>query len=166
MTMKKQLGEAFKKMMGDGLNTWVGTDGKAVLQVTAKDWAGARKLLDDHFNGTGTVGGVAAFGDVRKELPAEASVVALFDLVRYAGIVLEFAKPIIESTLPIPLKLPSAPANAPATYSGTAVTLKTDRAGPGHLHLGGDGARVLPGVRPADHPGLRRCGELTSVYTV
>jgi hypothetical protein len=127
--MKKQLGEAFKKMMGEGVNTWVGTDGKAVLQITAKDWADARKLLEDHFNGTGTAGSTAAFRDVRKELPAEATVVTLIDFVRYAGIILDFAKPIIENSVPLPLKIPSAPANAPATYSGAAITLKGDRAG-------------------------------------
>jgi hypothetical protein len=127
--MKKQLAEGFKKMMGEGVNTWIGTDGKAVLQITAKDWAGARKLLDGLFNGTSTAGSVAAFRDVRKELPAEASVVVLFDLVRYAGIILDFTKPIIENSVPLPLKIPSAPANAPATYSGAAVTLKGDRAG-------------------------------------
>jgi hypothetical protein len=122
---KKQLAETAKKLFGEGQTTWIGTDGKVVLQVAAKDWATAKKLLEEHAKGANGVGAQAAFRDVRKELPAEASMVALVDLVRYVGIILEFARPILEAMLP---KVPTAPADLAPTYSGGAVTLKPDRA--------------------------------------
>jgi hypothetical protein len=124
---KKQLMEIVKKALGEGSTTWIGTDGgKLVLQVAAKDWATAKKLIDGTYTETGNAGSVAAYRDVRKELPAEANVVALVDVVRYADMALNFARPIIETMMP--LKIPAAPANLAPTYSGGTVTLKSDRA--------------------------------------
>ena len=127
--VKKQVAEGLRKLLGEKQTTWIGTDGKVVLQVTASDWAAAEKLLNSHSKGTHTAGSAAAFTDIRKELPAEASAVALIDVVRYVGIILEFAKPILENVMPIPVKLPGAPAKVAPTYSGGAVTLKGRRAG-------------------------------------
>jgi hypothetical protein len=125
---KKQIATAIKKVLGESQTSWIGTDGKVVLQVTAKDWATAKKLLDNHAKGTDTAAKVAAFRDVRGQLPAEANIIALADVVRYIGLMLETAKPIIENMLPLPVKLPTMPANLPITYCGAAVTLKADRA--------------------------------------
>jgi hypothetical protein len=125
---KKQLAESFKKLLGEKQTSWVATDGKAVIQVTARGWDTAEKLLDQHARAANTTGANAAYRDVRKELPAEASFVALADVPRYVGLIIEFAKPIIENTVPIPLKLPAAPADLHTTYCGTAISLKADRA--------------------------------------
>jgi hypothetical protein len=124
---KKQLLEVLKKAMGDGQTTWIGTDrGKLVLQVAAKDWAAAKKLIDGTYSDSGNAGSVAAYRDVRKELPAEANVVALVDVVRYTDLALSLARPVIETMMP--LKIPTAPADLAPTYSGGTVTLKSDRA--------------------------------------
>jgi hypothetical protein len=126
---KKQLAESFKKLLGEKQTSWIATSEKAVIQVTARDWDGAEKLLDQHARAANTTGANPAYRDVRKELPAEASFVALADVPRYLGLIIEFAKPIIENTVPIPLKLPTAPTDLHTTYCGTAITLKADRAG-------------------------------------
>lgn len=123
---KKQLGEAFKKMLGEGQTTWIGTDGKVVLQVSAKDWATAKKYLKEHAKGTDKVGAQPAYRDVRKQLPEESSMLAVVDLVRYVEVVLSITRPVMESMMP--LKIPSAPADLAPTYCGGAVTMKADRA--------------------------------------
>jgi hypothetical protein len=125
---KKQLPEAFKKLLGERQTSWIGTDGKSVVQVSARDWAAAEKLLDQHARATNTAGSNSAYRDVRKEMPAKASFIALVDVPRYVGLILEFAKPIIENTVLIPLKLPTTPSDLHTTYCGTALTLKADRA--------------------------------------
>jgi hypothetical protein len=125
---KKQLAEGFKKLLGERQTVWIAADGKAVVQISARDWAVAEKLLDQHARSTNTAGSNVAYRDVRKEMPAEASFLALVDVPRYVGLILEFAKPIIENTVPIPLKLPATPSDLHVTYCGTAVTLKSDRA--------------------------------------
>lgn len=124
---KKQLAEGMKKLLGEKLNYWFGTDGKEVVIVTAKDWAGAEKVLARRAKADDAVGKVAAFRDVRKELPEDANVLMLVDLVRYVGVMLDFAKPLIEATAPIPIKLPPAPVKLPPTFVGTAVTLQPER---------------------------------------
>src|SRR5262249_39179029 len=82
---KKQMVEMWKKLLGEKMNYWFGTDGKVVVQVIAKDWKAAEKLLDQYFTGKDTVGAVQAFADARKEMPADATMLVLVDLVRYAG---------------------------------------------------------------------------------
>jgi hypothetical protein len=126
---KKQIAEGYKKLLGEKQTAWLGVTDTVVVQVTAKDWAAAEKLLHGYLSAEGTVGESAVYRDVRKELPAEANAVALMDAVRYAGVMLEFSKPIIESLVPLPVKLPSAPEKVRATFSGAAVSLKPDRAG-------------------------------------
>ena len=49
--MKKQLVEGLKKLIGEEVNAWIGADGKSVIQVTAKDWESAQKMLDQYFKG-------------------------------------------------------------------------------------------------------------------
>jgi hypothetical protein len=127
--VKKQIAEGLRRFLGEKQTTWIGTDGKVVLQVTASDWAAAEKLLDNYAKGTHSAGTLAAYRDIRKELPAEASAIALVDVVRGVGVILEFTKPILENVIPVPVKLPAAPANVASSYSGGALTLKGRRAG-------------------------------------
>ena len=79
---KKAMAEMFKKMFGEGSTVWYGTDGKQVLQVTAKDWAGAEKLLENYSKHESVVGSQGDFKEVRKQLPAaRLSVVMMVDMV-------------------------------------------------------------------------------------
>src|SRR5262249_40400704 len=48
---KARLKEYIKSLMGEELHAWVGTDGKNLIQVRAKDWASAEKLLDQYSQG-------------------------------------------------------------------------------------------------------------------
>jgi hypothetical protein len=124
---KKQLAEGMKKLLGENLNLWFGTDGKVVVQVTAKDWKSAEKLLDQYFNGTDSVSAVKAFAEIRKELPAEATALTLFDIPQYIGVIGDFVVPLLGQFAAVPPNFPAKPEKGVAAFVGTAVTLRPER---------------------------------------
>jgi hypothetical protein len=127
--VKKDMVEGMKKLMGEEMNAWIGTDGKAVYQATAKDWPSAQKILDQYFKGQGTVGADKAFAAARKELPEQASFVFLLDAVQGVGDVIDFVKPILESSgAPVPGKFPQ-PVKGKPGYVGFAASMEPDRGG-------------------------------------
>ena len=65
-------------LLGEGARYWFGSDGKTFVQVTAKDWASAQKLLDGYLEGKSTIGGQPTFRDARKPLGWETSPIAEF----------------------------------------------------------------------------------------
>src|SRR5262249_7718331 len=75
--IKKALKDAFTKMLGEGFTVWFGTDGKSYLQVVAKDWAAAEKILQRYFKDE-AVGAEANFQAARKEMPAESTLLEIF----------------------------------------------------------------------------------------
>jgi hypothetical protein len=125
---KKKMIEAFKKLVGDSANIWYGTDGKRVVQITAGDWAGAEKILDAYLKQDRPVGGEGNFRAVRKELPAETSIVGMIDLVQYGAAMLDYMKALMEPNLPWPKNYPPAPPKAKPGFIGQAVTMQGDRA--------------------------------------
>jgi hypothetical protein len=126
---KKQMVEGMKKLMGDSLNSWSGTDGKEIIQVFAKDWGAAEKLLDQYFKDTDTVGKDKAFIAARKGLPPEATFLMEIDVVQYTAVILEFMKPLMEATAPgVAANIPAPVKGAPG-YVGMAVTLSPERGG-------------------------------------
>jgi hypothetical protein len=105
--------------------TWLGTDGKVVVRATARDWPAARKLLDAYLDGTAGVGGEAGFQLTRKNLPADATAIRLFETREAVLAVLDYyremAKGLPGDLPPIgPVKsVPGEP-----TYVGLALTLR------------------------------------------
>jgi hypothetical protein len=122
---KKKIAEGMKKLMGEKMHFWFGTDGKVVVQVSAADWATARKILDQYFKSSGTVGDVPAFREVRKEMPAEATVLGVIDAVQYMGSVAELLKPTFGAL--IPPNWPNLPGKGAPTFVGVSVTLRPQR---------------------------------------
>jgi hypothetical protein len=104
--------------------TWIGTDGKVVMSITAKDWKEAGEWLVKYLDPKRSVGADAAFKATRAQLPAEANFVViaetgsaittLMDQLRATGDALPgFPK------IPL-LKTPKGE----ATYVGLALALK------------------------------------------
>jgi hypothetical protein len=123
---KKQYIEAMKSLLGEKTTLWFGTDGKTVVQVSAADWKAAQKLLDRYSKGTHTVGEIKAFKDARKEMPARASFLGLFDSVNLVGSLLEVFKPMIPAGQ-LPPGWPNLPAKGTAAFVGLSVTLQPQR---------------------------------------
>jgi hypothetical protein len=125
--VRKQMVDLLKKMMGEGMQTWFGTDGKAVLQITDRDWPSAQRQLDRYLDGKDAAGGQPAFQDVRQRLPARATVLVLVEMNSYARLTAE----LLQAALPGPAKGPPAarsdapqPVPAKPSYFGLALTLQ------------------------------------------
>jgi len=114
-----------KKLMGDGVSFWFGTDGKTFVQATGKDWASAKRQLDLFFTSDGSAGKDEAFAAVRKELPAEANLAVLIDAVQTAGAVLDYLRPLAETAGGAGPKLPVI--KGKPAYVGAALTLRPER---------------------------------------
>jgi hypothetical protein len=126
---RKKLIEAMKKLMGEEMNIWFGTDGKTVVQATAKDFAAAQALLDQYTKGAGGAGDDKGFADVRKELPADATLLALMDAVGYANVIADFARIGFEAAAPPGgggPKIPP-PIKGKTAFVGLAATLEAER---------------------------------------
>src|SRR5262249_4226248 len=130
--VRKKLAEYYQKLYGEKIRYWVGTDGKAVVQVTAPDWKAAQQLLDAYGSGKGTVGDETAFKGLRKELPPATTIYAAVDPVLYGMVFVEAFRIGFEGAamgaFKLPPNFPAKPAKHVPTYFGTAVILKEDRA--------------------------------------
>src|SRR4029077_20199413 len=76
--------KALTKLIGEGINTWFGTDGKQFLTVSAKSWDDAKEQIDAFLDGKETIGSVKAFATSRKQLPGDATMLAPVDAGRFA----------------------------------------------------------------------------------
>src|SRR5262249_8245365 len=76
--------EMMKAMLGKGdLSQWYGTDGKRLIQIGARSWDEARKMLDSFTNAGGGVGRTAGFKAATSELPERANLVVVFNVQSY-----------------------------------------------------------------------------------
>lgn len=110
---------------GDESTIWIGTDGKTVLQLTARQWADAKALAEAYLSGTARLGQDEAFAATRKLLPAEATMLVFLDTAQ----TVQSLYGIFQGTAPgSPAAAPDAkaPGGKPA-YIGIALVLR-----PGH----------------------------------
>lgn len=123
----KGMAEAVKKMAGEGINLWLGTDGKVLVQVTAKDWGAAKKQLDAYLGGRDLAGGSKPFEQTLKRLPERTTLLGVVDLPRYVQFMAEFMGPMLKAQ-GMPFDIPRLKADAGKSYLGAAVTLQPQRA--------------------------------------
>jgi hypothetical protein len=114
----KNMVPVMKKLMGEGLNVWFGTDGKSYIQLTAPTWDAAKKELDAYLDGKEPASGDSEFNAARAQLPAETTFLSVFDGPQYVAMLLDVVGP----NLPMPL--PPMKAEKGKSYAGVAVTLK------------------------------------------
>lgn len=116
---------SLKRMTKEKTTLWVGTDGKVLVQIVAKDWDAAKGLLDAYLDGQGGVGGEAGFRVTRKNLPADATLMYLLETGQVLAALVEQVK---AAGAALPGGLPPLgavkPVKGEATYLGIAVTLK------------------------------------------
>jgi hypothetical protein len=120
------MAEAMKKMMGEGANSWFGSDGKIYVQVTAKNWESARRQLDEYLDGTNAISQNKAFQETWKQLPAETTVVGLMDLPQYVAVIADFVGPALQGQ-GLPFNIPQLKASKGKTYLGMALVLQPTR---------------------------------------
>ncbi|HVS38871.1 MAG TPA: hypothetical protein VMS17_25160 [Gemmataceae bacterium] len=112
--------DQLKKLLGDGLNLWFGTDGKTFVQVTGAGWNEAKEELDGYWKGEYAVGADKQFAAVRKGLPADATVVMVIDMGKYSEV--------LGGLMPGPAPQVPAALKGKPIYLGVAATLEPGRA--------------------------------------
>ena len=123
--VKESTLNSLKRMAKEKGTFWLGTDGKVVAQVVGQDWDAAKKLLDEYLDGKAGVGGEAGFQLARKNLPADASAIYLFETSQVLVMLVEQVK---AAGAAIPGGLPPIgevkPVKGEATYVGVALAFK------------------------------------------
>jgi hypothetical protein len=118
-----------KRTVKETTSLWIGTDGKTVVTLMAKDWDGARQLLNEYLDGKQSIGGDAAFKLTRAHLPAEASLLMIADTRTTLAGLIDGIRAASESVPGFPriatLKMPKGD----PTYVGFSVTFKGDTVG-------------------------------------
>lgn len=110
---------AVKSMFGgETMNTWLGTDGKRVFQVTAPTWNDVKAQIDTFLKGNAGIGTVAGFKSVRSRLPEQASLVVL---VSAQGLVRMFASQLAATLNKPDLKAPGDLPKEPVLF-GVSLT--------------------------------------------
>jgi hypothetical protein len=119
--------EGMKKLVGEGQKAWFGSDGKAFVWITAKDWETAQKTLDNYLDKKDAIGEVAAFTETRKRLPAETTLLSLVDLPRYATVMAEYVQAIIPGEVPFPAEIFTPAVKGKPAFMGMSITLQPER---------------------------------------
>ncbi|MBP3957233.1 hypothetical protein J8F10_18385 [Gemmata sp. G18] len=120
--------EQLKRAMSEKTTVWIGTDGKAVIQVTAKDWAAAAATIDGFRDSKKAIGETAGFKLTRKQLPADASVLTLMEVGQAVTGLLDGLRALQDTVPGFPRIGKVAPVKGPPAFIGVAITLKDDTA--------------------------------------
>jgi hypothetical protein len=124
--LRDAMKESIKKMLGTESRMWFGSKGKLFVQVTAKDWEAASKILDSFLSGNSALGKEEGYAEARKALPAEASMITLIDAGRAGYFIAQYGSEVLKNIPGFPAQLlgePKMPEGKPV-FIGIAVTLK------------------------------------------
>lgn len=126
---KEQMKLMMKKILGESLSYWFGSNGSSFVMLVGDNWEGARKQLDIYLDGKKTIANEKAFQETRKQLPEKATVIGLIDAPRYAEMLYGF----MQASLPVGANHPSKTSDSKApegksSLLGMAVILKRERA--------------------------------------
>ena len=127
---KKAMVEYMRSLLGEGSDVWFGTDGKAVVQLTAKDWESALDLLDRYQKGEHTIGSSQAYKDTVKQLAAENSLVMLVDVPQMAEVMVKAGVTMLQQSglpIPIPPGFEKPAVKSKTSYLGIGMTLESGR---------------------------------------
>ena len=128
--MQESLKAYFKKLVGEEINIWFGTDGKKNVTLTAKDWDAARKLLDTYLDGKATLANDKEFQASREQFPRQTTLLTVTDAAQFfpfmADAVLTMLKDFPGAPQLPDIKVP--PPGKPA-YLGFSLNLESERVG-------------------------------------
>lgn len=127
--MREAALDAFKRAVPPKMSHWIGSDGKVVVRLTAKDFDTATALLDKYLRGKGGVGEAAGFRRVREQLPAEANLVLVAEIGSAVDALVTALRSAGEAIPGFPRLGPLKKlAGGTPAYVGLAVALKGDTA--------------------------------------
>jgi hypothetical protein len=121
--------ESLKKSQSEKSSIWLGTDGKTVIQLSAKDWATAKTTLDKYLDAKETVSSDRAFQLTREQLPADATLVLIAETGSTISSIMDSAKGLGQALPGFPqIGEVKAPKGDP-TYVGLAIAMKGETIG-------------------------------------
>lgn len=77
--MQEMTKNQIRRMIGEEIRLWFGTDGKTYVTLSAKDWKSAQAVLDQYLDGKRRLDLEENFQVTRKNLPREATLLAVAD---------------------------------------------------------------------------------------
>jgi hypothetical protein len=126
---KEAARNSLKKVLGgDELGVWIGSDGKVALQVIARDWSAAKRQAEAYLDENQSLDKNAAYQAVRKQLPAEPTMLIVLDAAQTVYSVFGMARDSTGAIPGLPFNLPEdgkQPAGKPL-YVGMALVLKPE----------------------------------------
>jgi hypothetical protein len=117
-----------KRLVTEKMTVWVGTDGKNVVQASAKDWDTVTKALGEYLEGKNGVGDTPGYKVTRKALPPEANHLIMLETAQTATMILDSLRSVSGAIPDFPRIGKPKPVKGDATFIGVAVTLKGDTA--------------------------------------
>jgi hypothetical protein len=124
--IKEGMLETFKRTMNEQTTMWIGTNGKVLVQLTAKDWNAAQAMLDKYLDGASTLGADAGFKLTRANLPADANLLMVAETSSALNQIIDSIRSAGEAIPGLPRLGPLKAAKGPPTFVGLAITLKGD----------------------------------------
>jgi len=123
--------KAMKRLLGEDIKTWFGTDGKRHVTLVAKDWSAAKEQLDTYLTASGTLGTESAYAATRKQMPAEATALMIADAGKLTQAMADYMLAIFKAIPGIPFNLPAEvkPVATNTSYIGFAVTFHAEHGG-------------------------------------
>jgi hypothetical protein len=117
-----------KKLMGEDLKTWFGTDGRRYLSVSAKDWATGKATIDTYLAGGEKLATEPAFTATRTQLPAETSLLMLADAGKFTHVMADYMLAMFKAMPVLPFNLPDEvkPVATRTSYLGFASTFRPE----------------------------------------
>lgn len=120
---------SMKRLVPEKVTQWFGSDGKRFVTVTAPDWKAAKALLDGALEKGAKASTDPAFIATRRQLPAEAGTITLFDAVKGLAFVGDYLEGLGGALPGLPIDLPKiAKVKGDPVYVGFAVGLDADTA--------------------------------------
>lgn len=117
-----------KRALSEQMTLWVGTDGKTVIQVQAKDFAAATAAVDAFLDPKKPVGDTDGFKLTRKQLPADANMLLMVETSQLVTVLVDSLKA-MEGAVPGFPKIGAVkPLKGDPAFVGVAVTVKNDAA--------------------------------------
>jgi hypothetical protein len=125
--MKDATLETMKRQVTEKMTHWIGSNGKVVVRLTAKDWKAAKVLLEKYLDGKETLASTAGYKRVRGQLPSEANLIMIAEVEAALTGVITSMKAVADSVPGFPRLGPLKKLQGgEPVYIGMAVTLKND----------------------------------------
>ena len=134
--LQENMRAQLSRLVKEKTTVWIGTDGKAVVQIVAADWAAAAAALDDFLDGKKSLAAAAGFKLTRKNLPPDVSLLMMLETGQSLTALVDSLRSVKDAVPDFPKIGKVKPLTGPATFVGVALTLKGDTA-TGNLFIPG-----------------------------